>query len=515
MAELALAMGFAEILGGLSVRAGGALGYRMLATETGFSFMAALAVSVLLAGGVVGVFVLLRWPRKNRTNQGLEVVLTNIAEAPAQQSWQQTLETVSPCPAGSQTPKAEQGWNRLVAAVDQVRQELTLAQAESGMQKLRQGHDSFRMVGLLDTIPDGIILADSTGAIVLANCPCAGRIGRRTDDIIGTSVLDLFANDEARQCLGTLLRHQAENNEVVFEVTPETGPQEPGSESNTSVSGTATVLRVVGRYCESSMDSDIVLIIRDISQYVTSQASRDEFIAHVSHEFRSPLTNIRAYAETLLSDMVLDAAAQKEAFNVINEETGRLTRLVNEVLDLSQLESGSLALNKGQLVLDRLVRQCVSDINAMAGSKQITLQTNYHPKLPDLYADRDKIAVVINNILTNAIKYTAEGGTVFVETNCDDRFVYIKITDTGYGIAAEDVEKIFEKFHRVDREETASITGSGLGLATTKEIVMLHGGWIDVVSELNKGTEMTVKLPITERGPALGPTQAAQADEAP
>jgi len=203
--------------------------------------------------------------------------------------------------------------------------------------------------------------------------------------------------------------------------------------------------------------------------------------------------------------MVLDASAQKEAFNVINEETARLTRLVNDVLDLSRMETGSLTIEKGQVMLDRLVRQSVNDLKALASSKKITVQTNYHPKLPNLYADREKLAVVINNILTNAIKYTPEGGTVFVETNVDDQFIYIKIADTGYGIASEDIDKIFEKFYRVNREETADISGTGLGLATSKEIVALHGGAIDVNSQLNQGTEMIVKLPLTEVGPVLGP----------
>ena len=112
---------------------------------------------------------------------------------------------------------------------------------------------------------------------------------------------------------------------------------------------------------------------------------------------------------------------------------------------------------------------------------------------------------MINNVLTNAIKYTPESGTVFVETNVDDRFVYIKVTDTGIGIAAEDIDRIFEKFYRVDREETAEITGSGLGLAICKEIVQMHGGTINITSELNKGTEMEIKLPLTQTGPVLGP----------
>jgi signal transduction histidine kinase len=111
---------------------------------------------------------------------------------------------------------------------------------------------------------------------------------------------------------------------------------------------------------------------------------------------------------------------------------------------------------------------------------------------------------VIHNILTNAVKYTPSGGTIFVETAVEDRFLTIKISDTGLGIAADDQEKIFEKFYRVPRKETEGISGSGLGLATSRMIVTLHGGTIHVVSELNKGSEFTIKLPLTSVEPVLG-----------
>ena len=128
--------------------------------------------------------------------------------------------------------------------------------------------------------------------------------------------------------------------------------------------------------------------------------------------------------------------------------------------------------------------------------------------MPNLYADREKLAIVINNILTNAIKYTPEAGTVFVETNVDERYVYIKIADTGYGIVPEDLNKIFTRFYRVERDETANIPGTGLGLATSKELITLHGGAINVTSELEKGTEMIIKIPLTSTGPVLGPARA-------
>jgi len=494
-----------------------------------------IAGAVALIATLLAIFLLLRLSRTWRNEQSIKMILEDIA---ATHSGQESLQLIGPCPTGPGMSEARKGWNRLLDAIDQLRLQSELTRAQAPLEDFRYGDSAMRTMALLDTLSDGVILADSSGRIVLANRSCEGKVARVRAEFIGRSVGDLFDDYGARQCLDKILDEKSQLNEVYFDISLEAAPRpstDDGADSGADESDTAqqplqsspsvppavrpcrssagptadaTVLRVFCRRCDAGLpNSDIVLLVRDITQQVVSQASRDEFIAHISHEFRSPLTNIRAYAETLLSDMVLDANAQKEAFNVINEETSRLTRLVNDVLDLSNLESGALRLEKGEVFLARLIQQCVRDVSGMAGSKKIALQSNYHPKLPNIHADRDKLVVAINNILTNAIKYTPQDGTVFVETNCDDQFIYIKVTDTGIGIDAEDIDSVFDKFYRVDRPETADIPGSGLGLTTSKEIIALHGGCVNVASQLDKGTEMIIKLPLTETGPVLGPAQ--------
>ena len=468
-----------------------------------------LAVSA--AYSCVGIGLL----KQRRAQHGIEI---NLEDASKTKSWQETIEIIGPCPGSAEMTPAAKGWSKVIEAIEQLQRELQLRQTNEHLSKQRNGFDALQLNQLLDGITDGIVLADNSGAIILANRSCEGKVGKELDKFVGKSILELFSDTDLHKQLSELLDPSSMKSEVSFDLTINSSANptedcvaddEHTDQDQTVVTGEQedkTVLRIYAReVCNTINGGDIMLTIRDITQQEISRASRDEFIAHVSHEFRSPLTNIRAYTETLLSDMLLDAVAQKEAFNVINEETGRLTRLVNEVLDLSQMESGSLTLDKNKVVLDRLVRQSVGDVNGMATSKQITIQTNYHPKLPDIVADREKLAVVINNVLTNAIKYTPQGGTVFVETDTDERFVIMKITDTGYGISQEDLPRIFEKFYRVDRSEIADITGTGLGLAATREIVTLHGGTINVSSELDKGTEMLIKIPLTEVAPVLGP----------
>ena len=478
----------------------------------------AAATSLLLTGLVV--LMLWRFQRHRRTVQAIEANLREIARV---SEYEEVFRQLEPFPSRAEMPTVASGWNRLVAAVDTLREQNLMKQTGENLGQFLCSYDSQKLLGILDSLPDGIILADAQGLIIMSNRSCEGKLGRTLSEFIGQSVLELFDDPQAKKTLEELLAGNTAQTDDYFEVvfTPRNGDSFTTGQTKTSEESEETqnesslehLLQSEGavlwvcchRLASEREDSDILLILRDITQQKVSEAGRDAFIAHVSHELRSPLTNIRAYAETLLSDMELDARAQKESFNVINEETARLIRLVNDILDLSHMETGSFHLDKGEVVLDRLVRQCVSDVRASASSKKITLQTNYHPKLPNLSADREKLAVVINNILTNAIKYTPESGTVFVETNVDDRYVYIKVTDTGIGISSEDIDRIFEKFYRVDREETAEITGTGLGLAICKEIINMHGGTINVTSEMDKGTEMEIKLPLTQTGPVLGP----------
>ena len=428
--------------------------------------------------------------RRQRALRGIEANLERITHLDDAGEVLKDLEAV---PVGASTFDSHRGWNRLLEILDEVSGQTQNLPCEKTLGQFLCSYDSQRLLGLFDSLPDGVILTDSAGSLTLANRACEGLIGRALGDIIGCSLVDLFGDPHAKKNLEALLDTSSPQADSSFDVTI-------GSEQE------KTVLSVYCRRLAHAGDSgDVLVNIRDVTQQKVGEAGRDEFIAHVSHELRSPLTNIRAYAETLLADMLLDVNAQKEAFNVINDETSRLIRLVNDILDISRMETGSLTLEKGEVVLDRLVRQCVNDVKASAAAKKISLQTNFHPKLPNLNADREKLAVVLNNILSNAIKYTLEGGTVFIETNVDDNFVLIKVADTGLGIGPEDIDKIFEKFYRVDSEETAAISGTGLGLAISKEIVVLHGGSIDISSELRGGTEMLIKLPLTVTGPVLGP----------
>ena len=245
-----------------------------------------------------------------------------------------------------------------------------------------------------------------------------------------------------------------------------------------------------------------VVHITDVSQRVKAEAAREAFVAQVSHELRTPLTNIRAYTETCTE--FDDPKVQAECFNVINKETRRLGRLVEEMLSRSQLDIGTMSIRGDDVDLLALLHEAVRDLKATAENMEIELVAELPSKLPLLHADRDKLAVVINNLLGNALKYTNSGGRISVACEAVQDGVRIKVIDTGIGIAEEDRSKIFERMYRVDSDEVKNQTGSGIGLTTALEIVQAHGGDIQVSSKPGEGSTFTVELPLKAAAPGSG-----------
>jgi signal transduction histidine kinase len=248
-----------------------------------------------------------------------------------------------------------------------------------------------------------------------------------------------------------------------------------------------------------------VALVLDVSQQVRADVAREEFVSQVTHELRTPLTNIRAYAETLSSGMFDDPKVITECYNVITKETRRLSRLIEDILSISQLEVGTMQLVLDQVDLRELITECVRDVRGIAESKEIDLQMVMPPKLDPVRLDRDKIAVVINNLLGNALKYSRSGAQVVVSCKANEGEVRLSVKDTGIGIDEKDHDRIFEKFQRSDDPDVQNETGTGIGLTTAREIVRHHGGDISILSKKGEGSTFTVHLPVEKRSPASSP----------
>lgn len=235
-----------------------------------------------------------------------------------------------------------------------------------------------------------------------------------------------------------------------------------------------------------------------LNELKNAEQLRREFVANVSHELRTPLTSIRTYAETLSDSPDLSDGTRSEFLNVILNESDRMGKIVSDLLDLSRLDAGG-GLKLEPFSLERSVRDVYASIalNSERLGQHFDLELQW--AMPNIVGDRARIEQVLINIMTNAMKYTPEGGYVNVACFAVGSSAIVKISDTGIGIPKDDIEHIFDRFYRVDKARSRESGGTGLGLSIANDIVTLHGGQIKLESEVGKGSTFTVILPV--RGP--------------
>jgi two-component system sensor histidine kinase VicK len=241
----------------------------------------------------------------------------------------------------------------------------------------------------------------------------------------------------------------------------------------------------------------VIAVLQDITEQQKLDNMRKEFVANVSHELRTPLTSIKSYTETLLDGALEDRDTSERFLKVIDSEADRMTRLVKDLLELSRLDNSQMNWSFKSMSFVDMVKASVEKIEIEARNKNHTLECFVIGEIPDVRADYDRMEQVILNLLSNAIKYTPDGGkiTVYIGKNYNE--VYVKVSDTGIGIPEQDLPRLFERFYRVDKARSREMGGTGLGLAIAREIVESHGGTVSITSEYGKGTEVTVKLPVS------------------
>jgi signal transduction histidine kinase len=221
---------------------------------------------------------------------------------------------------------------------------------------------------------------------------------------------------------------------------------------------------------------------------------KSEFVSNVSHELRSPLSVIKSYVEAILEQVSPgDYQTQREFLAVVNNETDRLTALINDLLDISRIESGKFEIELSPVALSDIIKIILRDLENKSSKHQIVVDVP--SALPDLLADKDKLVQVFLNLVDNAIKFSPHGGKISLKAGVKGKMVKCDISDQGIGIAKKDISRIFEKFYRVDNSDIYEISGTGLGLSIVKHIIESHGGRIYVRSKLGEGSTFTMLLP--------------------
>ena len=246
------------------------------------------------------------------------------------------------------------------------------------------------------------------------------------------------------------------------------------------------------------MPAGIMVVIQDITEHVKLDNMRKEFVADVSHELKTPITSIKGYSETLL-DGDCDKETEKHFLHVIDDNADRMEKLVQDLLTLSKYDNNRATKKPVEFDLGELAKACKEKFDIEIKRKNQDVNCFVTADVPNVYADKDGIERVILNILSNSIKYTPDGGKIDIYVGYVHNDAYVKIKDTGIGIPKNDLERIYERFYRVDKARSRQLGGTGLGLSIAKEIIETNNGSINIKIKVNEGTEVVIQIPVKKK----------------
>lgn len=342
----------------------------------------------------------------------------------------------------------------------------------------REKQEAHKIQTILSGIKEGVVVLDQLGRIVLFNSAAQEMFNRSQKTVQGKHLLHLVRNAELESFVASVLSGQEEGS-IEFAVKE--------SVYNAWVS----VLK------DENLPVGAVLVIRDVTELRRLERLRTEFVANVSHELRTPLTSIKGFVETLLNGAGEDRELRERFLYIIQAESLRLQRLIDDLLTLSRIENKGL---KGESQKLSFVQNAYEKIKPVveqyAKAKGLEIIVNIPQDLPSVRMGEDLLSQVLLNLMENAVKYTAKGR---VKLNCrwDEQYVIMEVSDTGCGIPPESLSRIFERFYRVDKARSRELGGTGLGLSIVKHIIEGSGGKITVSSEVGVGTTFTCYLPRT------------------
>jgi two-component system phosphate regulon sensor histidine kinase PhoR len=360
------------------------------------------------------------------------------------------------------------------------------AALEVRTQRLRQEKD--QVLAILDGLREPILAINQFEEVFLANPSAQALLGfaltkdgnRKLDELVDCPQL-------AEVLLDTQRRRTPTQRTCEIAVSG-------AAEENNWYSVVACTLPTAGAKSEEQAHG-AVAVLRDISGHKAAQKRNAEFVSAVSHEMKTPLAGIKAYVELLADGDAEDEATREEFLNVINSQTDRLQRLIDNLLNLARIEAGVVNVNKHARSLNELLEEAFHVVIPSAEAKEIVLDADLSPMYLGVLVDRDMLLQAAINLLSNAIKYTPNGGEVTLRSRSNDNEVVFEVEDTGVGLDEEDREKVFQKFYRV-RKDRKMAQGTGLGLPLAKHIVEdVHGGRLTVQSKLGQGSTFRITLP--------------------
>ena len=331
-----------------------------------------------------------------------------------------------------------------------------------------------KLTAVLDTMADGIVVVEEDGRVSLMNQAAQLLLDLRTTEIQGTPLSEIARDHELLELVSGSLQAR-EMRQAHLELL----------RRRRLVSAIAIPLGDNG--------AGVLLSLHDLTAFRQLETTRREFVSNVSHELRNPLASIRSMVETLSGGAIDDRQTAADFVSRIEQDVRRMDTLVSELLELSRLESGQVALDVRPLSLEPIAADTVASFRDRSSGGGVEVSVEIPADLPLVLGESEKVRQVLSNLMDNALKFTPPGGRITMSALPDHRNVIARVSNTGDGIAPEHLPHLFERFYKVDRSRRDQ--GTGLGLAIVKHIVLAHGGDVDVESSLGEGATFTFTLP--------------------
>ncbi|MDX1777029.1 MAG: PAS domain-containing sensor histidine kinase, partial [Desulfobulbales bacterium] len=340
-----------------------------------------------------------------------------------------------------------------------------------------------RLHSILKALPEGIIVVDDTGTVTLSNDGLGGLLNCGREVQQGDTRENWCEHEELSRFMSRFEGHDNKlRHSQILEFKPD-----PLLDKTIAVHAIPLVSKV-----DEPVAFGTLFVFRDITQETMARQARGEFVAQVSHELKSPLNVLHMYSEMLLGDEGKSEDFRLEAGNIILEESERLSQLISNLLSISKIEMGSTSLERQRVKLRDLLEDTFRAVSRAGKSDDIVFNLKLPSEMSTIFVDKGLLRIAVTNLLTNAIKYSRQGGKVTLSAEEDENAIRINVSDTGVGISPEDQKQIFHKFFRSDDEEIRKKPGHGLGLPLAKSIIELHHGKLTVESSRGEGSVFSV-----------------------
>ena len=336
-----------------------------------------------------------------------------------------------------------------------------------------------QLQAVLSSMVEGVLSIDPAGYVIQANQAAANMLAIERSHLLGRRLLEVIRIPEFRAAIeGTQLQRQFSSAEFLTLSTPK------------------RQLSVRVSPIQNPQESGVSIVLQDVTELRTLERMRRDFVANVSHELKTPLASIMAYAETLRSGAINDPPHNMEFVEQIEKQAGVLNSQIQDLMELARVEAGESNFCSDEVPVNLACQHCAELLRELAARADVTLVLELSPQPTVVIGNHEALATVITNLLTNAINYTPRQGNIRLETSTDDQHGIVRVIDTGIGIEAAEQTRIFERFYRVDKARSREKGGTGLGLAIVKHLVQAMNGTIELDSRIGHGSAFTVRLPL-------------------